>query len=233
VAYYQRAIYGSWPERQGEYRMDARMELVDLLSKAGRRTQAQAELLAMAGLTPDSPAQEYGIGHKLIDLGMPAEAADLFRGAVERSRQDGMAYQGLGDAEFALGNYGAAREAFRHALKIDPGNAAAGARADLCGKILALDPTQRRIGAEERYRRSQEILKGVLAELLSCAASADKDQLQAARAALARRRPPSYSDAADSNLTLAEALWVSRLKSCQSNPAPDDPLARVMAKLAR
>jgi tetratricopeptide (TPR) repeat protein len=214
VLHYRRAIYGSWPEKPDENRLQTRLELVSTLSKAGRRAQAQAELLATAAAVPKNPALQKQVARMLLDFGLPKDAVELFREARD--------YAGLGDAEFALGNYTAARQAYRGALKIDPADQDAAKRAHLCDRILALDPTLRGLSAAERYKRSQAILSGVLEETLACNLGVS-DDVKAAQSS--RRRP------AEKNIALAERLWSERLKSCPDKPAADDPVAIIMAKL--
>ena len=54
ISHYQRAIYGSWPEKQSENQFQARIELIDMLAKAGRQAQAQAELLSAVTAIPQN-----------------------------------------------------------------------------------------------------------------------------------------------------------------------------------
>lgn len=236
--HYQRAIYGSWPDKPDEHRFQTRIELVEMLAKAGRRPQAQAELLATAAAVPDDPAMQKQVGRMLIDYGLARNAADLLRAMTQRHPHDAGAYDGLGQAEFSLGDYPAARSAWRHALEIDPTDHTAAAQADLSERILSLDPTQRGLTAGERYRRSKSLLSGVLDALTACLGGegaipgAIAQNVQAARTAAARaQRPTSFGDAADANLALAERLWADRLKVCPANPAPDDPIAKVVTRL--
>src|SRR5262249_22563540 len=56
VSHYQRSVYGSWPDRTGENRLAARMEMIGMLEKAGRHAQAGGELSALAASRPDDLA---------------------------------------------------------------------------------------------------------------------------------------------------------------------------------
>ncbi len=196
IAHYQRAIYGSWPASPEDNRVQARIEMADMLVKGGRQGQARAELLALAAEMPPNPALQKQVAGLL---------------------------HSLAESEFAAGDYATARETFRNALRLDPADAAAGRRIDLCDRVLALDPTLRGLSPGERLERSREILRGVLGESSGCALS--KETLRDARAALARNRQAT----ADSNLALAGQIW----KSCVAAPSADDPLARVIAKVIR
>jgi len=237
VLRYQHALFGSWPGKADENRLQTRLELVETLAKAGRRAEAQAELLAAAAALPDDAAVKTQVGRLLISYGLPHDAANLFGGVVAENKQDGDAYRGLGDAEYAQGDCAGARRAFQQAVRIDPTDALASARIETCERILALDPTLPGIAAAERYRRSRVLLTDVLDEASRCAGAdaqtaPTKDDIQAAQLSLAnKRRPASYSDAAEANNALTQKLWAERLKSCTAAPAPDDAVAKVVAKL--
>ena len=238
LLHYQRAVYGAWPEQAARNRFQTRIELVEWLGKAGKRVQAQGELLAIAAAVPNDPASQKQVARMLIEFGLPRNAVDLYREILQHNRLDSGADQGLGDAEFALADYAAARTAYGAALQIDPADSAAARRADLCDRILALDPTLRGLGSAERYKRSQTILSGVLDRLQACLADvpsppgAIKDDVQAARTAVARQPgPASLGDATEANTSLAERLWSARLELCSSPPPPDDPLVLVVIKL--
>lgn len=214
VSHYQRAIFGSWPEKPDENRFETRLELFRTLFKSGRRAQAQAELLATAAAVPNNPVFQKQVAHMLLDFGLPKDAAELFRASKD--------HDGLGDAEFSLANYTAARQAYREALRIDPADDGAAKRVEVCNRILSLDPTLRGLSASQRYQRSQAILSGVLNQRIACNL-VRSDDMKAAQSS--RRRT------AEENIELAERIWSERLKSCSEKPATDDPIAIILAKL--
>ena len=107
----------------------ARMELAGMLAKAGRRDDARRELLAAIDDTGEDDAARRQAGHLLLQYGFPDDAAQVFRDLLRRNRRDASAYDGLGEAESALGNVRAACSAFRSALRIEPADALAAARA--------------------------------------------------------------------------------------------------------
>ena len=239
VTLYQRAIYGTWPNRSEQHRIEARMELIGTLNQAGRRAEAQAELMSLAANSPADPAVRKQIAQMCTQFGMYRQAADLYREAARRNPDDAGAFDGLAAAEFAQGNYAAARDAYRAAEKADPGDAAAGQKAQLCERILALDPTGRDLPARERFDRSRDLLSETAADVTACRGSADplpdevQRDVQEAQAILGRSaHPASWNDAAEANLAAAERLWQDRLKACASATA-DDPIGYVMGKLQR
>jgi CIC family chloride channel protein len=232
---YHRAILGTWPNHPEESKTHARLELIDLLKKSGKLPQARAELLALAADVPADPAIEKQAGRMLIDSGLLHEARDLFQSLLKRVPPDAAEYDGLADTYFASGDYRSAENAYRKALQIDAADQTAAARAGLCERILALDPTQRGISSKERFRRSQELLQLVADRYVACSpapiTAEAADAIAAARAELARRKPPRYfADAADADVELAERLWAALPTSCQSRPA-DQTTRLVLSKL--
>ena len=80
------------------------------------------------------------------------------------------------------------------------------------------------------------MLQQILGEVVLCAKAdaGNADAVRAAQLALAgRKRPDSYSDAADANDATARQLWAERLKRCSAPPAADDAAALVMGKRTR
>jgi CIC family chloride channel protein len=233
VLHFQRAMVGAWPNDPEQNRFKARIELIDFLQKHGRMSQARAELLALAAHLPPDEASHKQAGRMLIDLGIPHAAVDLFTDLLKSGRPDAAEYDGLGDAQFALANYRHADDAFRNALKIDASDEHAARQAATSEKILALDPTMPGIGARERYTRSRAILSSIVDELAACAGfrTESNTKIAEARSLLSeKKRPPSFSDAADTTTTLAIELWKTRIADCAAS-ASDSPLKGIMAKL--
>ena len=48
-----------------------------------------------------------------------------------------------------------------------------------------------------------------------------------------RQRPTSYGDAAEHNNSLAEQLWAERQRICGAARAGDEPLEKVLRRMAR
>jgi chloride channel protein, CIC family len=232
VAQYRRAIDGIWPSNAAQSRLDARIELVKALAQAGRRVQAQTELLALAAEVPPEPGAQKQIAGMLQDLGLPSQAASLYRDVIRRNPRDAAAFDGLGEAELAQANFSAARKAFEAAQQINPNDETAVKRIMLCDQILALDPAVGGLGATERYQRSRDLLAAVVSQTTSC--QPPPAILSAAQASLANhRRPRSFSDATESNLAIASELWKDLLPNCSPKPDPDAPVTRLMTQLSR
>jgi tetratricopeptide (TPR) repeat protein len=242
VTCYHRAIYGAWSTDQAANQVRARFELAAFLEKAGSKTQATAELLTIVDRVPTDTAARKRVGRLLLDYGSPRQSADVFRSLAREKNRDAEAYAGLGAAEFAQEQYSAAREAFRSALRVNPSDEATQRELALCERILELDPAVRGLGPAERYRRSAALLQSILGTAEQCLPKvgqpADAQSLRTwadtARQLLARhpaRR--SYDDAAESDLSLAEAMWGASQKLCGGASGLDAATDRVLAALSR
>jgi len=231
IGYYHHAFYDRWPGDAAQGRAQARLELIRMLTAAGWTQQAQAELLAMLAAAPRDLAVKKQMAPLLLTNGLPNQAVTVFRDIVRLDPQDGKGFIGLGQAEYALGDYAAARDAFSAALKLNPNDTGVQKRLEACDQILALDPMRRGLTGPERYRRAQQVLAGVLAVLDQCPPPELKTSMDAARKSLQVSRPASYSDAFENTATLAEQLWAAVPKTCSALPPPDAPLSRVLARL--
>jgi CIC family chloride channel protein len=232
VGYYHHAIDGIWSSNAADQRLQARIELVRMLGKAGRQRQAQAELLSMLSAMPADYSVKRQAAPLALEYGLPKEAASLFQDLTQHDTQDEGDWVGLGEAEYALGDYAAARDALAAALRLNPNDTAAAKRLNAATQILALDPMRRGLSAAERFERSRAVLVGVLDVLDQCSPAALTDQLgQARRLVVKGRRPASYSDAVEKIAAVAEQLWREGAKACGAVPAADAPLSRIMARL--
>jgi chloride channel protein, CIC family len=241
VEIYHKAIYGSWIENPRNRRIQARMELIATLGKFGRKTQAQAELLLLLAEMPEGIVVQKQIGRLLLDYGLVKESAEVFRKITQIMPQDGDAYAGLGRAEFALGDFRSAQQAFRGALRINPADVTSKQQLELSEQILALDPSLRGLNTSEKYARSQKLIKAALGSLSQCLAtetnplppSTTQIADTARKSLLYRGRPRSYSDATEANVALSEQLWKVRIDSCGPPKASDEMLSILMARLPK
>jgi len=239
VEEYRRAIYGSWPAESRKRRFETRIELATTLERAGYKRQAQAELMSAVGEAPDVAEDKLRLGRLLVNSGLSREAVAVLREVLSQNKEDPQAYAGIGDAYYSLGEYTAAREAFRNALKFGSQDQAVQTRLAQTEEILKLDPTARRLSARERFQRSQKLLAKVLRGLEACltgepgseASAAAQDTISGAKKLLAHRPRGSYSDAAENNITAAERLWDTLNQVCGSG-AIDAPTRTVMTLLS-
>jgi chloride channel protein, CIC family len=240
IVHYHRALDGSWPAGAQPDRTEGRYELAALFEKTGQETQAIAELLAAAGQARDGASKKH-VGQLLLEYGSPHEAADQLREVVRANPLDGEAYSGLGAAELAQGNYAPALDAFRNAARLNPGDKTAATQAELCERVLALDPDLPGLRAAERNRRSKAVLEGVTNAIEQC--QAGSGVTDAARKALAAHTPANkLDDATQENLALAARLWKARPAPCvsaggvghQTTGVPvADAMSRILSRYAQ
>jgi chloride channel protein, CIC family len=226
---YGRAVVGRWLDQPQQHRVSARFEFADYLARTGMRDQALAQLLELERQVAGDPAQQLGVGSRLLGLGAEAQAVSLFHELLrsDPSRIEGQI--GLAKAELARNNYAAARDAFLRAQRLDPRSMEAAAGRALCDEIIAMDPDARRLPSAERHRRTLLLLAAALQQFDACAkAAAPADLPQSAHllAAAARRalatgsRPASLTDAAADNLEIAGQLWLAQQRQCPTSGSP-------------
>jgi len=238
-SYYHRAIYGQWKQNARGNRVQIRFELIDLLVARHAGEGLLAELLPLQEEAPDDAATKMKLGRLFVAAGSPARGAALFGDLLRSTPQDPDAYAGLGEADFAQGNYRTAASHFRTALNFRPDDDKTRNRLDVCNQVLALDPTQRGLSLEEQYRRSVKLLDLVLSDLRSCSEAASvgaaQDSIDSATKVLKQRVLRSQQGAAyESNLNLADQLWRVRKSVC-GEPAgtADEPLSVVLSRVAQ
>lgn len=235
VTYYHRAIYGQWTSQPEQNRIQARFDLIAFLVGRKAKKEAIGELLQMAGEVPDDPPLKDRIGNMLLEYGAPANAADIFQDVLSE-HVDAGAYFGLGQANFAQADYTAAQHAFRRALHMQPDNQEIRQRLALTDQIVALDPTVARLSSAERYDRSRQLVSKALAALERCAGAEGEvlpDTFSSLMAEARKASPRRREGETPHLISLAEQLWQARAKLCASPPQKDEPLAFVLAKIAK
>jgi tetratricopeptide (TPR) repeat protein len=237
--YFNRAIYGFWPDGDSSRRVDAHFELADLFLQIGADRKAVGELMRMQADLPENPVLERQLGHRFLRAGAPREAAAVFRRVLRRNRGDAEAYAGLGEAEFQNEKYSVARTAFAYALRLNPGDKQLRKRYELADETNRLDPTLPRLRASERYVRTRTLVEQALKEIESCVPEdkAPEDPnvaalIASAREAIKGRKPgQDYSDAADANLELLEQQMSAAQSLCGPAHETPQPLALIAARV--
>jgi tetratricopeptide (TPR) repeat protein len=251
ASYYHRAIYGRWEEGAAARRLEARMALVDLLARSGAKRELLAELLPLADSAIGTRALQRRVAHLFIAADAPDRAVAFFREMLRADPKDGDAYAGLGEAALVLGNFATARADLIEATRLLGESAERAGMLAVADTALALDPTPRRLDAEERHSRAARVLALVVDAAARCSPAAPAPMTDSARALLAPPTPDSSAtgrsrrtertaasvaaerDAAESMLDLSSALWNARGPRCTASPSAEArALALVMAKLA-
>lgn len=236
TAYYHRAIYGLWPRNPDSARTRARLELIDLLAERDARQELLAELLPLEGVGLVDTAVRRRVAHLFVRAGAASRGAAIFRDLLRRNGRDADSYAGLGEVEFARGNYRAAAADFRAALRLDPENAAVAVQLDLTNQVRSLDPMQRGLGSAERERRSAELLRIAVEASRRCLGERPADSVRAALDSAAvtldlEAEPMRRDEVLEANLALAERFWLLRAECALPPTVPERALELVLEKM--
>jgi tetratricopeptide (TPR) repeat protein len=227
-AFYQRAIYGEWPDRPAERRVETRFELAGYLHRTGDVEELIAELLL---LKAEVPADQLPLQRHLADLflevTLPAHAIDVLTAATAEHPGDAPLLGRLAEAQLADGRMADARATLRLALARDPSDGELRARMTLIDRVLALDPTLPRLSLVERTRRSRAVLEAVIGEVAECEVlpAPVREELQSrAQPALRAARD---AEAAEEALRLAGEIW-SSVPACHGATVESEAIGRVL-----
>jgi tetratricopeptide (TPR) repeat protein len=150
VRYFNDAVYAAWPPDQETQRREARLELIGLLLRTNAKTQAQAELIALAENVGDDPAEQARIGDLFVRAGDYQNALDAYRLSLKYDRHDAATLKGAGDAAFELGQYPAAEHYLEMAVSEDPNDAQTRERLKTAKMVVEMDPFRDGIPSEKR-----------------------------------------------------------------------------------
>ena len=231
--FYQRAIYGSWPQDRSPT-ISARFELADLLlaGDVASRRRARAVVAELRATAPEDPVTRRHLARLLLATDEPDEAAAELREVLDRDADDREAWALLSSAELALENYAATRAAARRALALGPVDREVAARLAFAERVLELDPTGPRLSARERNRRARQLLQQAMAQLDGCTGDlallpdAAREDHQRAQTFLQR---PAGLTATNELVETAERIWRARGQICPA-VAADPALAAVFRR---
>ncbi len=152
VRYYHNAVYAAWPRDQETQRREARLELIGLLLRTNAKTQAQAELIALAENVGDDPAQQARIGDLFVRAEDYEHALAAYRLSLKYDRHNSSALTGAGYAAFELGQYPVAEHYLQMALSENPNDTQAEERLKTAEMVVRMDPFRNQISSAERNR---------------------------------------------------------------------------------
>ena len=246
VSYFRTAIHGQWNVDPDEYRLQVRLELVDLLEKHDRQRLLTAELLELVEIDPGDRSVRHRLASLLLASQVLDRASVLFASLIATDPDDRAAILGRAEAEFRLRHYFTARTLYERALLLAE-DVHTAESADLCNQILELDPTVRGIDLRERFRRSRLLVERAKSAFEACRnplgaqfmgplgplEPEQADVLERADDALGARRPRPTVAGVESNVQLASRLWAQAKPLCGTGEPPDQPLKHVMEDLSR
>jgi tetratricopeptide (TPR) repeat protein len=169
VRYFHSAIYGLWPERPEEQRRAAWLELYHFLMSRGQRSEALAELTALAVELPPDPALQTQVGDLFLEAKDYERALHQYEGALRLEPNHEPALRGAGEAAFNLGDYRQAERYLRRALRLDRHDSEAAQRLELAQAVLDVDPFDPLLPPAERRQRVVRAFDQSLARLVKCA----------------------------------------------------------------
>jgi tetratricopeptide (TPR) repeat protein len=169
IRYYHNAVYAVWPSSQERKRLDARLDLIELLLRIGAKEQAQSELIALAENAEHDPALQERIGNLFLRAEDYEHALGAYNTALKSDRHDVAALAGAGHAAFELGRYQLAQHYLQPAVSGNPSDPQSAERLKTAQLVLHLDPFRRQIPVAERNRIVAEAFAAAGRRLQSCA----------------------------------------------------------------
>ena len=150
VRFYHNAIYAVWPTTEESERRNARFELVELLLRNNDRTQAQAELIALAANVSDDPATEVRIGSLFLEAQDHAHALSEFELGLATDQENAAALAGAGRAAFELGRYAPATRYLQRAVAANSNDKDSATLLRIARLVVEMDPYRQQKKAKER-----------------------------------------------------------------------------------
>jgi len=186
LRYYHNGIYAIWPGDQEVQRRNARLELIEYLLSINAKTQAQAELIALAENLGEDPAMHARVG----DLFMLAQdyehALAEYRQSLKLDHHNPAALAGAGHAAFVLGRYDLAQRYLETGVAANPNDVQSRELLKTTELVLQMDPFRRQISVEQRHRIVIQAFNAAGERLKSCPA-VDSSANAASQPALAEK----------------------------------------------
>jgi tetratricopeptide (TPR) repeat protein len=170
LRYYHNAIYAIWPGDEEAERRNARLELIEYLLNINAKTQAQAELIALAENLADDPSQHARVGDLFVRSQDYEHALAEYGLSLKLNRHNPAALAGAGLAAFELGRYELAQRYLEAAVAANPNDVQSAALLKTTELVLKMDPYRRRISVDQRRRMVIEAFAAAGERLKSCSA---------------------------------------------------------------
>jgi tetratricopeptide (TPR) repeat protein len=152
VRYYHNAVYAAWPPGQEGKRRETRLELIELLLRAKRQGDAQAELMALAANDGDEASLQLQIGDLFIGAGDYERALEAYRTILKNDDRNAAALAGAGNAAFQLERYALAQQYLESAARVNPNDTENAQRLQMTEMVLRMDPFRPQISTADRNK---------------------------------------------------------------------------------
>ena len=152
LRYYHNAIYAIWPGDQEVQRRNARLELIEYLLSINAKTQAQAELIALAENLDEDPATHARVGDLFLQAQDYEHALAEYRQSLKSDRHNAAELAGAGQAAFELGRYDIAQRYLAAAIATNPNDTQSAELLGTTELVLRMDPFRRQIPVDQRHR---------------------------------------------------------------------------------
>lgn len=169
IRHYHDAFYAVWPTNEEPLRLEARLELIDLLLRTEAKAQAQAELIALSESVGEDPVQQQRLGDWFLRAGDNERALMAYRVALKAGRRNPTALAGAGFAAFALERYPLAEHYLQAAVAGNANDSQSADRLATTEMVLKTDPYRPQISSAERSRLVMEAFRAAGQRLTSCA----------------------------------------------------------------
>jgi len=168
VRYYHNAVYAVWPAEQEGRRLNARLELIELLLQIGSKAQAQGELIALAESIGPDPVQQERIGELFLRAGDYEHALGAFSAVLKADPHHASAMAGAGHAAFELRRFPLAQRYLQAAVRANANDTASEERLKATQLVVDMDPFRRQLAANERDRIVVQAFQTAGERLKSC-----------------------------------------------------------------
>lgn len=235
VQYYHDAVYCEWSGDPVVQRRAVRLELVKFLLASDQKSDARAELIAVAANLPPDPSLQTPVAQLLVQAGGIDDALRLFRQALTEEPHLAQALAGLGECYFLSNHFPQAELYLTRALQHDPKLTQVAQMRSTAQLVMNLDPFIRSLHERERESRARQDFEQAMTRLASCAAqrrinlqAASGDPLQtlyiqatAFRPIMARHRTGHDSEWVASTMDLVFEIEKAASQMCGEPHGPD------------
>lgn len=172
LRYYHNAVYATWPDDQEAARRYTRLELIEYLLKINAKTQAQAELIALAANVGDDPVQQEQLGELFVRAQDYEHASAAFRQSLKKDPHNHAALAGAGLAAFKLARYPAAERFLEEAVAAEPQDSQSAAQLKTTKDVLLFDPFRHELSGAQRAHTVMQDFNIAGDRLKTCSAQA-------------------------------------------------------------